>query len=119
MCCIIIFRYHWGGLLTALIPSCMDVNLKSGFFFLRRSLHAVFLNCPSDWENENRATTARQGMRFYNENKKSPGPANYQLAGDAAERIKSWGSGIDTPPHAAGGGEGARKPRDGEIRERT
>lgn len=37
-----------GGGLTALSPSCMDVNLKSGFFFLSRSLQAVFLNCPSD-----------------------------------------------------------------------
>lgn len=36
--------------LTALSPSCIDVNLKSGFFFLSRSLHAVFLNCPSDWK---------------------------------------------------------------------
>lgn len=40
------------GALTSLMPSCMGVNLKSGFLLLRRSLHAVFLNCPSDWQRE-------------------------------------------------------------------
>lgn len=43
-----------GGGLTALSPSCMDVNLKPGFFFLSRSLHAVFLNCPSDCKHKNK-----------------------------------------------------------------